>query len=374
MELQADPINIHEIDRCNIVQQTAFWAEVKHRQGIDPIAFSYHAPESLLDPHRSPNRQTDGDLLVLVRPVDDQHTVAYVPYGPIDEPEFENHGRFLEELSEVLHPHLPHNCILIRYDLPWENQWAAEDDLYDAHGNWKGPPDHEKQEFRVNFNTHNWNLLKSRSDNLPTNTIFLNLQNDRETLIHRMKPKTRYNIRLSHRKGVSVKSYGMEHIDTWYNLYAQTARRNGVTLHSPEYFRSVLTSREQHIDENVDVRLLMADHHGEFLAAMFLVISNNRGTYLYGASSDQKRNMMATYALQWEAIRLAQANGCTEYDMFGVAPNANPAHPLHGLYRFKSGFGGKMFHRMGCWDYPLNAEQYTVFRAMELNSQAYHVH
>lgn len=373
MQLQAEPIDIREISRCNIVQQTAFWADVKDQQGIDPLAFSYHAPDDLLDPHSRPDLHTDNDLLVLLRQTDRHHSVAYVPYGPVDEPEFENQGRFLEELSEVLRPQLPDHCILIRYDLPWENQWSREDDLYDENQDWKGPPDHDRQEFRVNFNTHHWNLLKSRSDNLPTNTIFLNLRNDPETLIRRMKPKTRYNIRLAHRRGVRVQSYGMEHLDTWYDLYAQTARRNGVTLHSRDYFRSVLVSREHHIGENVDVRLLMADHDGEFLTAMFLVLSNNRGTYLYGASSDHKRNMMATYALQWEAIRIARTSGCSEYDMFGTAPNANPAHPLHGLYRFKSGFGGNMFHRMGCWDYPLHEEHYQVFRAWEVNGQKYHV-
>jgi len=58
--------------------------------------------------------------------------------------------------------------------------------------------------------------------------------------------------------------------------------------------------------------------------------------------------------------------------MFGAAPNPNSSHPMYGLYRFKSGFGGQMFHRMGCWDYPLDEEQYRVFRAQEINNQSYH--
>ena len=76
---------------------------------------------------------------------------------------------------------------------------------------------------------------------------------------------------------------------------------------------------------------------------------------------------MASYALQWEAIRIARQSGCREYDMFGTAPNSNTGHPMYGLYRFKSGFGGHMFHRMGCWDYPLNKAKYNTFRAQELN-------
>jgi lipid II:glycine glycyltransferase (peptidoglycan interpeptide bridge formation enzyme) len=105
---------------------------------------------------------------------------------------------------------------------------------------------------------------------------------------------------------------------------------------------------------------------------MFLVLSKKRGTYMYGASSGIKRNLMATYAVQWEGIRLAQQAGCEEYDMFGTAPNPTSSHPMYGLYRFKSGFGGEMYHRMGCWDYPLDQEQYRAFRAQEINFQGYH--
>ena len=53
---------------------------------------------------------------------------------------------------------------------------------------------------------------------------------------------------------------------------------------------------------------------------------------------------MPTYALQWCAMQTARRAGCSEYDLFGVAPNADPSHPMHGLYRFKTGFGGQIFH------------------------------
>jgi lipid II:glycine glycyltransferase (peptidoglycan interpeptide bridge formation enzyme) len=296
-----------------------------------------------------------------------------VPYGPKEEPEAENQGVFLEELSEELRGHLPVDCILIRYDLPWENQWARERDYFDSRGNWLGPPPARNQEFRVNFNTRRWNLFKSQSDILPTNTYFINLARDGEDLLQSMKPKTRYNIRLSVRKGVTVESCGTEMLDAWYSLYRQTASRNGIYLHNIDYFRSVLQARCNRGSSSADVKLLMAEHQGEYLAGMFLGLSGRRGTYLYGASSGRKRHLMATYSLQWEALRLAREQGCIEYDMFGTAPNANPSHPMHGLHRFKSGFGGRIFHRMGCWDYPLDHNKYMVFRARETNSQGYHM-
>ena len=151
----------------------------------------------------------------------------------------------------------------------------------------------------------------------------------------------------------------------------ETARRNNLTLHDREYFTSKLELRERAGDD-VDISLLMADHEGEFLAAMFLILSKERGTYLYGASSSRNRNLMATYAIQWEAMKIARQSGCREYDMFGAAPNPSRSHPLYGLYRFKSGFGGSLFHRMGCWDYPLIRDEYLAFRARETQNQKYH--
>lgn len=360
---------LHDIVTTNIVQQSSFWGKIKNRQGFEPVAFEYQVSDDMLLPVSPGKKLIQDDLLVLLRYIDSRHCFAYIPYGPEKEPADENHGIFLEELSEVLRPQLPGNCILIRYDLPWENQWAHEDDFFDENGNWLGPPSHRNQEFRVNFNTHNWNLVKSPSDNLPSNTIFLNLETSEEELLQKMKPKTRYNIGLSARKGVEVKSYGTEKLDTWYELYKETSARNGITLHPKENFYTFL---EMQRNEDVDTRLLMASHKGEFLAAMFLVLSNKRGTYMYGASSGNQRNLMATYAVQWEGIRLAQQSGCEEYDMFGTAPNPNSSHPMHGLYRFKRGFGGQMYHRMGCWDYPLDLEQYQAFRAQEINFQGYH--
>lgn len=370
MQCEVETKDFQEIEESNIPQQTSFWAKVKDQQGMEPFAFHYSVTKDLLSPVQSASKKVKHDLLVLVQYIDKTHCFAYVPYGPKDEPDFENHGLFLEELSEVLRSHLPENCIVIRYDLPWENQWSREDDFYDINGNWNGPPSAQNQEFRVNFNTRKWNLQKSHTDILPSNTLFLDLNQSSEKLLKNMKSKTRYNIRLSKRKGVHVYDYGTEKIDDWYVLYRETAMRNGTTLHPKKGFRDVLDKQDNLAD--VKTHLLMAEQDGDYLAAMILVLSKKRGTYLYGASSNLKRNVMATYALQWEAIKMAQAAGCEEYDMFGTAPNSNPSHPLFGLNRFKLGFGGYQFHRMGCWDYPLDSEKYKTFRAQEINNQSYH--
>lgn len=76
---------------------------------------------------------------------------------------------------------------------------------------------------------------------------------------------------------------------------------------------------------------------------------------------------MASYALQWESIKIARKWGCSEYDMFGSAPNLRQAHPMHGVHVYKKGFGGNLYHRMGCWDYPYNQKLYKIFRLRNTN-------
>ncbi|WP_342329290.1 peptidoglycan bridge formation glycyltransferase FemA/FemB family protein [Pedobacter sp. FW305-3-2-15-E-R2A2] len=373
MNIAIDKKDVKEVYETSIIQQTAFWSEVKTQQGLQSKAFDFKVKNEDIFHDALKNKFTQADFLVLLQPLDSEYSIAYVPYGPEIEPNEEYQGKFLEELSENLRSHLPSKCILIRYDLAWESHWAKEEDHFDDSGNWSGPPEKKYQEFRFNFNTDNWNLKKTNSDILPSNTIFLDLQKEEDELLASMKAKTRYNINLSYRKGVTVSRVGMENLNIWYALYQETALRNRIHINEIDYFRTVLSARAEDTSSPAEVELLLAETEGRPLAAMFLVISGQRGTYLYGASSSSNRNYMATYALQWEAMKIAKNRGCIEYDMFGVAPNSDPSHPLHGLYKFKTGFGGELYHRMGCWDYPLDMEQYQRFIATEMQSQGYHL-
>jgi len=187
-----------------------------------------------------------------------------------------------------------------------------------------------------------------------------------------MRYNTRYNIRRASKNGIRIRQYGIEHIDDWYRLYLETATRHHLPMQDEDFF-SVLLKNQDDSPRGVRVKLLMAGKDENPLASMFLVLSNQRGTYLYGASSSENKNLMAGYALQWEAIKLAKKRGCSEYDMFGSAPNLSKNHPLHGVHVYKKGFGGHLFHRMGCWDYPLDTTKYNLLRAREVNDQKYHI-
>lgn len=371
MHIQLNNKTTNNINRTSVLQQSSFWARVKQKHGVDSKAFDIKVDSEDIYSNPKSQKLVVDDILVLLPELDSKHKIGYVPYGPTLKPSEENQGIFLEELSESLRTYLPDECLMLRYDLLWESLWAKDNSNYKGNGEWIGPPSKVNQEIRLNFNTNNWNLKKANTNILPSDTIFIDLKKDLSQLQKEMKPKTRYNINLSTRKGLTVRKAELNEFSTWYKLYSETCKRNGIYLHDVGYFQAVLSTKLTNSSANVE--LLIAEFDNEPLAAMFLVHSGKRATYLYGASSSVKRNFMATYALQWEAIKRAKERGCTEYDMFGISSKPEPAHPLYGLYRFKRGFGGRIFHRMGCWDYPLNKELYERYRTAEMTSQGYHL-
>lgn len=357
--------DIEEFKTTHILPQTPFWGRVKRNQGFIPKGFELTISKDLLVSDANALEKAGEDLLILIKYIDNTTCFAYVPYGPKLEPTFENQGLFLEQLSESIKSFLPTNCIFIRFDLIWENQWATEEEYFDQVGNWIGPPPNQTQEYRVNFSTVNWNLHKSIVDYLPKNTFFLDLSLTEQDLLSNMRYNTRYNVRKANKIGIKVREYGIEHIDVWYKLYHETAIRHNMAVQNQNYFATILKNQDNS-KKGVTIKMLMADIDGDFLSSMFLVLSKKRGTYLYGASTSSKNDLMASYALQWESIRISKEWGCTEYDMFGTAPNMNQAHPLHGVHIYKKGFGGNLYHRMGCWDYPYNQKLYDLFRVQEV--------
>ncbi len=343
----------------SLFQQTSYWGRVKSRLGWAPKAYDLGTNGGV------------GDVLVVVRNVARDSQIAYVPYGPELLPDDDRQGVFLEELSEELRERLPKTCLLIRWDLPWESPYAREPELYDEAGVWKGAPEPRVREMRMNFGTNRGRLRKALGNVLPTDTVLVSLSGSEEELLSRMKPKTRYNVRLALRNGVEVREGGPGDLPAWMELYTETAARNGFFRHGEEYFRAVFPdgSGGSGLEK---IKFLVAEREGVPLAALFLAVSSTRATYLYGASSSGGRSLMAPYALQWAAIRTARAEGCDDYDLFGVSPRPDPNHPMYGLYRFKSGFGGSLFHRQGCWDYPLDSEGYAEFRARELGDAGFY--
>jgi len=191
------------------------------------------------------------------------------------------------------------------------------------------------------------------------NTLLLDLTRSEENLLAAMKPKTRYNVRLAERRGVSVRPGSSTDLDLFYRLYAETGQRDGFIIRPLDYYRDAWG---RFLDEGL-AHMLLAEAGGEVVAGLILFVFGATAWYMYGASADRHRELMPNHLLQWEAIRLARSLGCTLYDLWGAPERLDESDPMWGVVRFKLGLGGEMARGLGAWDYPANRLGYRLYAA-----------
>lgn len=356
--------------------QTDFWTEFKGQNGWVPYLFYINVKnlnieknENKSEPACTGNLEDTVKLsfYVLVRTIKKFFSIAYVPLAPDlsffngvldnfflfppdkDIPEAGSKtytgdakssiAGFYTALGKKIRTFLPKNTAFIRFDPPFQTYG----DVFPG----KMPKP----------------LIHAFSPVQPPDTVILDLRLTENELLEQMKPKWRYNIRLGEKKGVEIKQGGIEFLDDFYKIYLETAERDGIALHSKGYYARLLSLAAE---KKENVKIYLAYHEGDILAGIITYFSGRDGVYLYGASSNNKRNLMPAYSLQWRAIRDAKIYGCLIYDFYGIPPVDNPAHPMYGLYRFKTGFGGVIVHRIGSLDMPVNKITYNAFRFAEI--------
>lgn len=317
--------------------QSDFWLEFKARFGWES--------------HRLDSGDDTQGLGVLSRPLPFGHRLAYVPHAPRSAPEPHAFDRLIRRIESSLSG----PPLLIRFDLPWGLEEAP---TAAALG-----------------------LRRAAVTVQPPSTVVVDLEEDEETLLKAMKSKTRYNVRLAAKRGVSVREADPEELSRWYRLYEETARRDRISIHSEAYYRALFevlrgtdadTPGYAHPGGGPRLLLYFAEFEGAFLAGNIVLEWGGTATYLYGASSNLRRELMAPYLLQWEAMRQARSRGLDRYDLFGVPPTPDPKHPMHGLYRFKTGFGGRILDRLGVWDYLSQPVRSRLYAAAEGARDYYH--
>lgn len=181
------------------------------------------------------------------------------------------------------------------------------------------------------------------------NTMLLDVRPSEDDLLMAMKSKTRYNVRLAGRKGVTVRRGTEADFEMLNNMYAETAVRDGFAIRGPEYYRAVW----QTFYQSGKLTPLIAEVEGDAVAGLMLFDYGGTAYYLHGMSRDQHRNLMPTYLLQWEAIRTAKEKGCDTYDMWGAPDIFDEDQSMWGVYRFKQGFNARELRTIGAWDKPL---------------------
>jgi lipid II:glycine glycyltransferase (peptidoglycan interpeptide bridge formation enzyme) len=177
----------------------------------------------------------------------------------------------------------------------------------------------------------------------------------------RCHTKTRYNIRLAERRGVTVARGGRSDLATFHHLLMITCERDGFAERPLGYFRQLWDILAPH--GMMEMHIACQDQQP--LAAGILFLFGDKATYAYGASANERRNCMAPYALQWSMIQRACAARCTSYDMTGVPARLSEDVPGYGLYRFKRGFFPEITEFVGEMDLPLRPAAYRLWNLVE---------
>lgn len=261
-------------------------------------------------------------------------TIGYIPKGPVSDSSQRVSNDFQAEIGSICRMHRSIFCKLE------PDGW--EDELSDMNLDWS----------------------VSRFNIQPPRTILVDLRGSEEEIQARMKQKTRYNIGLASRKGVSVDKW--RDLEGFHKMVEVTGGRDGFGVHSLQYYRRVYDL----FHPAGMCELLVASFERKPIAALMVFSRARRAWYFYGASMDEERNRMPTYLLQWEAMRWAKARGCEEYDLWGVPDedeatlesNFETRHDdLWGVYRFKRGFGGHLRRAAQSWDKVFNPLLYKLY-------------
>jgi peptidoglycan pentaglycine glycine transferase (the first glycine) len=270
------------------------------------------------------------------------YRVAYIPRGPVSSSgSIVNHPdwpAFLQELDDHC---LAQKAVFLKMEPDlWDEELEGGMDPFPG--------------FR--FSSHSIQ---------PPRTIVIDLGGNEDQILSRMKSKTRYNIRLAEKKGVTVREIAS--VDPFYDLLQRTSGRASFGIHTREYYRKAL----QIFHPLGACAIFMAEFQGIPLASIMVFKHGERCWYFYGASSDQHRELMSTYLVQWEAMRWAKDRGCASYDLWGVPDEefdvleegfTTRGDGLWGVYRFKRGFGGQMRRSSGPWDRSYNPVLYNFYK------------
>jgi peptidoglycan pentaglycine glycine transferase (the first glycine) len=201
-----------------------------------------------------------------------------------------------------------------------------------------------------------WNFSKEQIQF--RNTVLIDLSGSDEPWLARMKQKTRYNIRLAQRSGVTVRQAGDDELPALYQMYAHTAARDNFIIREESYY---LRLWRQFIKAGYALPLV-AEVEGEKVAALVMFLFGKKAWYFYGMSTNNHREKMPNYLLQWEAMKAAKSRGCNIYDLWGAPDEFDGDDSMSGVFRFKEGLGGVLHRTIGAWDYPNRKILHTIYQ------------
>jgi len=332
--------------------QTWQWAEVKAKYGWKPMPFVWESAEG--------SRQSAVSAAMILKraiPVSGfaaRLSVLYIPKGPLmDWNNAALRQRVLDDLQAFARRQ---GAIFIKIDPDVVLGTGVP-------GSEEAVEDNGGQAVRSDLTRRRW--LFSSDQIQFRNTVLIDLTLSEDELLARMKQKTRYNIRLAEKKGVTVRAGTLSDLPMLYKMYAETSVRDGFVIRDENYYRTVWETFMRHPPSAIcyppSAEPLIAEVDGQPVAAIFLFYFAGKAYYLYGMSRDAHREKMPNHLLQWEAMRRAKAAGCYVYDLWGAPDVFDESDPMWGVFRFKEGLGGTVFRGLGARDYTPSPMFYKLY-------------
>ncbi len=322
--------------------QTSAWASIKARNGWKAYYLTWKTPAGQIV---AGAMVLERQILPRISPV--RMPIHYIPKGPLLD--WSNSTLVNIVLKDIADFSRTRKAIFIKVD----PEIYLENAIYFSRfANLSG------RHQRVETQLENLGWQFSDSQIQFQNTMWIDLQPDEDEILTGMKQKTRYNIRLAAKKGVKIRIATREDYETVYRLYAETSIRDRFIIRSQTYYLDVW---EKFTLAGM-CSILLAEFETKPIAALVMYFFGRSAYYMYGMSSDQHRNLMPTYLLQWEAIKLAKANDATIYDLWGAPTNLEESDPMYGVYRFKVGLGGDLVRTIGAWDLVLRKGAFFLYQ------------
>ncbi len=213
--------------------------------------------------------------------------------------------------------------------------------------------------FSVNNTKHRPEYLQARYVfRLPING------RDEEEIFAAFHSKTRYNVRLSVKKGVTSRIGTKEDLPAFVEIMKETAARDGFIARSLKYFEDMYDALAPD-----NLRLYLMEYEGQVLSGAIAILYGDKVWYLYGASSNRERNRMPNYMMQWEMIKWTIENNCNIYDFRGITGDMEKT-TLDGLIRFKAGFAGERCDFVGKLDMFFKPNTARVIESLQSNYRA----
>lgn len=194
----------------------------------------------------------------------------------------------------------------------------------------------------------------------PPRTVLIDIRGSEEDILGRMNQGTRRKIRQSLKNDIHYYEASRAQVKHFTHMMEATGERNAFGVHESSYYS---LAYDLYVPQ--DAALILAEHQEVTnseptpLAGVFVLATGKTAWYLYGASANIKRNLMAAYGVQWKAIQWARERGCETYDMWGIPDEdleqleqhfETRSDGLWGVYGFKRGWGGKVARTAGAWD------------------------